>query len=118
MSELTELTRPPAASRRPAIPFARIADLRGAAYRLALLRAMFAAGSVALLVLALVAARRDATPSGIVPPKAGSIVVLDASASVQRVAFPQIAATLDDLARSSRRIGLAPSCSTCSSRAR
>ena len=106
MSELTEFTRPPAASRRPAIPFARIADLRGAAYRLALLRAMFAAGSVALLVLALVAARRDATPSGIVPPKAGSIVVLDASASVQRVAFPQIAATLDDLARSSRRIGL------------
>jgi len=106
VSELEGLARPPAATRRPAIPFARIADLRGAAYRLALLRVMFAAGSVALFVLALGAARRDATPSVVVPPRAGSIVVLDASASVQRVAYPEIAATLDDLARSSRQIGL------------
>lgn len=106
MSELEGLAGPPAPTRRPAIPFARIADLRGAARRLALLRAMFAACSLALLLLALGAARRDATPSGVVPPGAGSIVVVDASASVQRVAYPQIAATLDDLARSSRRIGL------------
>jgi hypothetical protein len=106
MAELEGLAGQPADTRRPAIPFARIADLRGSARRLALLRALFAAGSVALLLLALGAARRDATPNGVVPPRAGSIVVLDASASVQRVAYPQIAATLDDLAQSSKRVGL------------
>jgi hypothetical protein len=106
MSELEGLAGPPAATRRPAIPFGRIADLRMAAWRLAVLRALFAAGSVALLLLALSVARRDATPSVVAPSRAGSIIVLDASASVQRVAYPQIAATLDDLSRSSKPMGL------------
>jgi hypothetical protein len=103
MSELAGATK---GARRPAIPVAKIADLRGATRRLLLLRAVFAAACVTLLLFAFVAARRASASSGDVLPAAGSMVVLDASTSIRPFVYPQIAAALDDLARSSRRTGL------------
>jgi hypothetical protein len=106
---VTELVgRRPAPERRtrPAIPLAKIGEFRGAALRLTLLRALFGAGCLVLAAFALVAARHDSASTSFSLPNAGSIVVLDASISIQHSAYPRIAGTLEDLAHSSKHAGL------------
>ena len=90
-----------------AIPLADLGRLGDAARRTRRVRLLAAGAAVATAALALlVALRTHPSTTALVPEGTNGIVVLDVSASISDETYSQIAATIDQLARSHGRYGL------------
>jgi hypothetical protein len=90
-----------------AIPLADLGRLSGAARRTRHARVLAGAACAVIAGLSLIVAlRMHPTTTAFVPEGTNGIVVLDVSASISDETYSQIAATLEQLARSQGRYGL------------
>jgi hypothetical protein len=89
------------------IPIADFGRLGRARRRTSIVRAVLAAGLLALLVAAAIAATRNTQRTlQFLPHGSNGIVVLDLSASISSDTFQRIGETLNELASTNRRYGL------------
>jgi hypothetical protein len=90
-----------------AIPLALVRELGALGRRTRLVRLALGALACVAAAAALVVARNTSgAPVVVLPQGSNGVVVLDVSASISSDTYARIAATLDDLARSRRRLGL------------